>query len=320
MSYYIRLVPLQHGSFPEVWKIESDSAFRIGITNPTIFKAEGSETIWDTFKRLTSWFEPNGHNPFHKTALQPGEFYPRMARPNDQHPDESPGANPGAQTDKDFIAISRGQLTVLMRQLNRICQTVHPTEKMLGTFGHDIRNLLIIACTEVESHWRGVLVANGVQGYGANDNRFTTHQYVNLNAAMRLDEYAVEFPSYPWLPAISPFAGWGSSDKPTQELPWYDAYNAVKHNRGAEFERATLGHAFDAVTACAIMMAAQFGLPHGLGQGTELGSFFHFSTTPRWPLSDVYIYPYGEMRTDGSPVRFGFRSAHASKDRRPPNE
>ena len=97
---------------------------------------------------------------------------------------------------------------------------------------------------EVESHWRGVLVANGVKGHGANEDRFTAHQYVNLKAAMRLDEYGVEFPSYPWLPPISPFAGWGSSDKPTQDLAWYDAYNAVKHNREAEFERATLGHAF----------------------------------------------------------------------------
>jgi hypothetical protein len=38
----------------------------------------------------------------------------------------------------------------------------------------------------------------------------------------------------------------------TQELKWYDAFNAVKQNREAEFERATLGHAIDAVSACAI--------------------------------------------------------------------
>jgi hypothetical protein len=197
MSYYIRLVPPQHGSAPEIWKIEKGTAFRIGITNPTIFKAEDGETIRDAFERQTPWFEPDGHNPFHKTVLQPGEFYPRMARPNDQHPDESPGANRGAQADRDFIADSRGQLTVLTRQLNRICQTVHPTEKMLGTFGHDIRNLLIIACMEVESHWRGVLMANGMEGQGASKDRFTTHQFVKLKTAMRLDEYAAEFTNYP---------------------------------------------------------------------------------------------------------------------------
>ncbi len=311
MSHYIRLAPLQHGSTPEVWKIENGTALRIGISNPTIFKADPDETIWDTLKRLTPWFEPDGKNPFHQTVLQPGEFYPRIARPNDQHPGESPGANPGIQADRDFVAVSRGQLTVLMRQLDRICQTVHPTEKTLGTFGHDIRNLLILACTEVEGHWRGVLEANGVKGYGANEDRFTTHQFVKLEAAMRLDEYAVEFPSYPWLPSISPFAGWGSSDKPTQDLAWYDAYNAVKHNREAEFERAMLGHAFQAVTACAIMMAAQFGLPHGMGQRTELQAFFHFSALPIWPLSEVYIYPYGESTTDRSPVPFPFGKSPA---------
>jgi hypothetical protein len=195
-------------------------------------------------------------------------------------------------------------LTTLLRQLDRICQTVQPTEKTFDTFGHEIRNLLILACTEVESHWRGVLVANGVKG-----DRFNTKQYVKLMAAMRLDEYAVEFPSFPWLPSISPFAVWGSSGKPTQDLAWYDAYNAVKHNCEAKFERATLGHAFQAVTACAIMMAAQFGLPHGLGQRSELQSFFHFSAVPRWPLSDVYIYPYGENDGDWSPVYFPFPNA-----------
>jgi hypothetical protein len=271
-----------------------------------IFKAEGDETIWDALKRLTPWFEPDGQNPFQETALQPGEYYPRMARPNDQYPHESPGTNPGAQADKDFIAVAHGQLTVLTRQLDRICQTVHPTEKTLSTFGHDIRNLLILACTEVESHWRGVLVANGVKGLGTNENRFSTHQYVNLKTAMQLDKYAVVFPSYPWLPPISPFAGWGSSEKPTQDLGWYDAYNAVKHNREAEFERATLGHAFDAVTACAIMMAAEFGLAQGLGHRSELRAFFRFSALPNWPLSDVYIHPYARRPVDRSPVKFTF--------------
>jgi hypothetical protein len=48
MSYYIRVVPQLYGSTPEVWKIENGSAFRIGITNPTVFGADPGETIWDT--------------------------------------------------------------------------------------------------------------------------------------------------------------------------------------------------------------------------------------------------------------------------------
>jgi hypothetical protein len=307
MGYYIRTFATLNQDGSQVWKIEDDVAIRIGVSNPEqspgcYFKAEPGESIWDALRRQTPWFEPNGECPFHKTTLQPGTFYPRMARPIDQHPAESPGQSPGARGETNVIAIALGQLTALTRQLDRICQTVHPTEQTFGTFGHDIRNFLILACTEVETHWRGVLVANHVD-----KNNYSTVDYVKLRTAMRLDEYAVTFPSYPWLAAIKPFESW-SDTSPTRSLLWYDAYNGVKHNRENEFERATLRHAFEAVTACAIMVVAQFGLYFDNWRRSELQSFFQFSGLPGWPLSDLYIYPYSETPTDWSPIPFNFGS------------
>jgi len=146
-----------------------------------------------------------------------------------------------------------------------------------------------------------VLVANGM-----NKDRYNTQDYVLLRRAMKLDEYSVIFPTYPWLESISPFSDWGSSGRPTQELKWYDAYNAVKHNREAEFEKATLFHVFEAISACAIMMAAQFGLHTGLGQRSELQAVYQFSALPNWPPSEVYIHPYGEITSDWSPLFFDF--------------
>jgi hypothetical protein len=312
MNYYLRIVPTQSGLSTQVWKIDERTAVRVGISNPEsgggtyYFQAEPSETIWDALRRMTPWFKPGGQCPFHKTVLKPGEYYRRMARPIDQHPHEAPGWSPGARLEADTMAITRGQLTALTRQLDRICQTVHPTQATFAAFGHDIRNLLILACTEAESHWRGVLVANGVTR-----DRFSTNDYVKLCAAMRLDSYAVSFPSYPWLAPVKPFAGWGSTGKPSQELGWYDAYNAVKHNRENEFERGTLEHVFAAVTACAVMMVAQFGLPAGLGQQSELRAFFDISAAPSWPLSDVYIYPYGEGTGDWAAVPYPFEASGA---------
>jgi hypothetical protein len=308
MNYYIRLVPMQSGSSTQVWKIDDRTAVRVGVSNAeggpgTYFRAEPGESIWDALRRMTPWFEPDGQCPFHKTVLKPGEFYRRMARPIDQHPDEAPGWSPSTRHEADVMAIARMQLTALTRQLDRICQTVHPTPAIFAAFGHDIRNLLILACTEVESLWRGVLVANGVTR-----DRFSTNDYVKLCAAMRLDAYAVTFPSYPWLAPISPFAGWGNTGKPSQELGWYDAYNAVKHNRETEFARGTLEQAFAAVTACAVMMVAQFGIANGLGQQSELRAFFSISATPSWPLSEVYIYPYGEGPGDWTAVPHPFKS------------
>lgn len=306
MNYYIRCFLTPSGPSTQVWKIDDCTAVRVGVTNPesgpgTFFQAELGESIWDALRRMTPWFETDGECPFHKTVLKPGEYYRRMARPIDQYPHEAPGWSPGAQHEANIMAIARGQLTALMRQLDRICQTVHPTQATFATFGHDIRNLLILACTEVESHWRGVLVANG-----ETRDRFSTNDYVKLCAAMRLDAYAVSFPNYPWLAPVSPFAGWGTTDKPSQELGWYDAYNAVKHSRETEFERGTLEHAFAAVTACAIMMVAEFGIPAGLGQGSELRAFFNISATPTWPLSEVYIFAYGEGQGGWTAVRYPF--------------
>ena len=302
MRYYIRTVP---GHAPQVWKIENDIAIRLGITNPeggpgSYYKASPGEDIWDCMRRSTPWFE-GGSNPFHETGLAPGEFYRRIARPSDQHPDESPGANPGWLVDANFVAESRSQLIVLGRQLERICRTVHPEPATMTAYGHDIRNLLLLACTEAENHWRGVLQANGFV-----KDRYDTRDYVKLVTAMMLGSYAVTFKSFPWLPSFKPFELWGSSEATTRDLPWYAAYNAVKHNREAHFKEARLEHAFQALSACVIMMAAQFGIPQLVHRSSDLQEMFELSETPQWPLNGVYIFPYGEPHTDWVPVNHPF--------------
>lgn len=291
MPYYIR--PIPNASDVDIWHIENDVAKKVGYENPedvpgAQFTAKPGETIWDAFKAATPWFEPNGENPFHKSQLGPGQYYPRMARPF-VHSMEPPGRYPGVDLETNSIAIYYSQLIVLAQELSRICQTVHPTTETFETFGHDIRNLLILACTEVEAHWRGVLTANGVQ-----KARLTTADYVRLAPAMRLDEYAVVFPSYPWLQATEPFRIWGHTGSPTKELTWYDSYNAVKHDRESAFGRATLRSVFEAVSACYVMMIAQFGPPHKARPGSEPLLFFRLSSSPNWPLSEGYMGTYSD--------------------------
>jgi len=206
-----------------------------------------------------------------------------------------------SRSDTIFVAISRGQLTALMRQLDLICQTVHPSEDTFNAFGHSIRNLLILACTEVETHWRGILAANKFK-----KEQYSTNHYVLLQGAMRLGDYAIEFPSFPWLAPVRPFEGWGTSGKPSQELGWYAAYNAVKHDRENKFSRATLRNVFEAVSASVIMMVAQFGSIVGLGHNTELESFFHLSSSPVWPLSHFYLPSFGETTAEPLEVNYSF--------------
>ena len=76
-----------------------------------------------------------------------------------------------------------------------------------------------------------------------------------------------------------------------EEILWFADYHAVKHDRESEFKRATLANAFHAVSACAIMMAAQYG-HDALEPRSIARTYFDFSDLPRWPLSGVYVYPY----------------------------
>lgn len=307
MSYHFFTSPNKKHPHTTIWEIFGDRAIRLAWPNAENDKHANCiakpgqpiiETICDLLKNIG--LEGYSHWPL---TLDPCQYYPRMARPPDQHPQQFPGKYPGSNDDAHAIAMSLGQLNVLTRQLEEICQTVHPAPNTLETYGHAIRNLLILACTEVESHWRGVLVENGLK-----KNSYKTSDYVQLLVAMQLDKYSLDFPSYPWLSTKRPFQGWNSTT-PTQSLGWYDAYNAVKHDREQSFHRATLAHAFDAVGACAIMMLAQYGDSISNWNDSNPARFFSINERPVWNLSEVYTIDYKNSDAENerwNPVSYPF--------------
>ena len=110
---------------------------------------------------------------------------------------------------------------------------------------HIVAIIIILACTEVEAQWKGVLEANGLTPSGS---YFKTTDYVKLLPVMKLDQYEVALIRYPRISATGPFMGWDAT-KPTKSLSWYAAYNQVKHDRETKFEEASLQHAIEAVAA-----------------------------------------------------------------------
>lgn len=301
MPHFIR--DMGPGQPKEVWRVDEEVALDAMVFSPEtgisrLFRARPGETPWDRMRDETPWLD--GPNPFHETRLGINEFNPRIARPLFRAHDDFGIWCPSIELEPQVVAASHGQARSLLRQLERICQTVQPGPKAFAAFGHDIRNLLILACTEVETHWRGVLAANG-----ATRARPKTTDYVALADILKLRDYAVRFPAFPALDPIRPFEGWGLGDQPTAELPWYAAYNAVKHNRESEFEQANLRHAFQAMSACAVMLVAQYGR-WGLGFQSDLSAFFHLVETPTWPLEDCYIHrPEGGL---GGPTHTAFKA------------
>ena len=160
---------------------------------------------------------------------------------------------------------------------------VEPAKENLPTFGHKIRETLILACTEVESAWRSVLEAN------ANNRKasYSTNDYYRLVEPLRLKEWTVVLKDYPTLGGFSPFASW-DQNRPTKSLSWYDAYNAVKHHREERFQHASFESLINAAGALHIMQAAQFG-PEIYDRffGNERSPFFTASH-PAHDLSELY--------------------------------
>ncbi len=202
----------------------------------------------------------------------PGQFFPRMYRGP-----EHPPIDVAARTATMRAARS------LFSRLRGIFQVVEPTHAHDTVFGHELRHLLILACTEVESSWRAVLAANAHPA-----GRWSTNEYVKLLGPMKLDQYVVRLASHPGYGEIVPFDGW-DANHPTRSLGWYDAYNHTKHNREEELHRATLLATIAAMAAVHVMTVAQFGFDE-----VERAHFhpdeFNFERSPTW-IADAYIRP-----------------------------
>ena len=180
----------------------------------------------------------------------------------------------------DFI----NQFEILEADLERIFKTVAPDKNNFEVFGHSIRNLLILACTEVDSLLKDIFININSTKEGI----YSTKDYVSLLPLLRLNEYEVSFCHYPSLGTFNPFLNWDKA-KPTKSIPWYDAYNAVKHDREQAFNQATLKNCICAVVAVGIILAAIYGYRNDIWNET-LDKKFQFSREPRWSIFDFRIF------------------------------
>jgi hypothetical protein len=188
--------------------------------------------------------------------------------------------------------------------MREVFRFVEPRAENLHVFGHEIRQLLVLACNEVEAQCKAVLRANGYAPRAANGGlrRLTMRDYFRVSQPLRLDEWRVTLAVYP-LPPISPFAEWVGN---FVQLPWYGAYNAVKHDREIAFHEATLANLIDAMSAVCVLVVAQFG---HFGRVTIAGrdptEDFDY-TAPPFALDEHYLPPHLEPGAVFTPINYPF--------------
>ncbi len=281
-TYYVQIINDGFSTTEAFWSVDKDVARRIDVVASeltTHYPDPGEEMMTTLRKRFAA-------TEFQELQLAPGEYYPRMTRPSSILPESSPGRNPDDSPEaRNARTTSTGQLHALIGELEQICRVVHPVRENFGAFGHEIRNIIIIASTEVEVQWKYVLKENGAK-------HETTHDYVKLSPAMKLGEYRVVLTYYPWLDPIAPFENWLPSGRPTKDLQWYDAYNHIKHDREENFAQATLLNALKSLTGCFVMLCAQYGWDFALQGDAASSAFFRLIEWPKWKPCEIYVPPF----------------------------
>lgn len=145
------------GQTSEIWLRDGMDAYRPGFdrtNNRTNFALQNDENL---VQALLRHYEERGivtgNLQLEPMNLYPGSFFPRMARPNIQHPTDRPcpfGCDDAWSYER---VTALNQFAILSSQLQKAFQTVHPHADNFNVYGNTFRNILILAATEVESQW-----------------------------------------------------------------------------------------------------------------------------------------------------------------------
>lgn len=188
-------------------------------------------------------------------------------------------------------------LRVLIEKLDDLLLYIEPDQNGLKSYGHKSRELLILACTEVENSWVSIFKSSEVAPQ--NNRMFTTNDYVKLLSKARLNEFQITLKNYDELRDFIPFSQWNIS-QPTKSLKWYDSYNKTKHDRNSSFNEATLENVLDAVSASIAMFCARFSPFSLLNNNNALSSLInqHFKISLNDSDPATYYIPKIELPAD----------------------
>lgn len=206
-------------------------------------------------------------------VVRPGSYYPRIDRENIYF----------NYVDEQFLQDVRAYQNI-QASLDQLFNYIEPAIANLPAYGHKIRELLILACTEVECLMVKCLIENGY----AQKDRYSTNDYVKCKDLLGLERFEVKLIQYPAVKSFKPFQGW-QADSPTKTLVWYNAYNSVKHNRSDNITDANLEHLLDAMSAIHILLESQYGksIFERWSGRTEDRSIFKTTVRPKWPCNEV---------------------------------
>lgn len=186
-----------------------------------------------------------------ETQLEVGRVVAGVWRPGLYYQNQTLQALGGSEVS---LRSAEQALRLLVERLDEMLLYIEPSAHGLAAYSHKTRELLILACTEVENQLKQYL---RLAAYEKEDD-LSMADYVRLEPKLYLREFALTLRPYEGLGPLTAFRGWDAA-RPTRSLRWYDAYNKTKHDRTRHFEEATLANCLSAVAANVVLFCARVG-------------------------------------------------------------
>ncbi|BAL07787.1 MULTISPECIES: hypothetical protein [Bradyrhizobium] len=197
---------------------------------------------------------------------------------------------------------------IVQKDLIELFDYIEPADANLLCYSHRILELHARCCFEIEANCAAILRENGY----ARSGDWTMRDYRKINASHRMSSYEVKLPAWSGnQDTFKPFQNWSGHE----QLPWYQAYNRVKHSRHAHFTDANLGNLVEAACALAAIFSAQFinedGLPDHLvaessrsdGFDFASGHYFLIKFPNDWPMEERYDFDWQTLKTEPEPFQ-----------------
>lgn len=203
-------------------------------------------------------------------------------------------------------------LLLIQNDLQEIFEYVEPSDECRAAYSYRIHALLMRTCIEVEANFRAILEENL---FTHPKRPLNMSDYRRVDVTHHLSSYEVILPIWNGTPPIlRPFDPWrlarGSAKLPGVGLPWYQAYNASKHDRQEAFKQGNLETLVMAVAGLLVLISSQF-LDRDFSAGSQsislsgydyhpmqasIGSLFRISYPDDWADDELYDFDWTVLK------------------------
>ncbi|NQX63745.1 hypothetical protein [Paenibacillus qinlingensis] len=198
---------------------------------------------------------------------------------------------------------------LLVNDVMKLFEYIEPSDDNLNAYSHRTYELLLRASTEFETNSKRILIDNNYTFRG-NPNIL---DYYKINNSSKLSDYSVTINFWRNGPkTFQPFGNWSTGN---HSLLWYQAYNAVKHDRQQNFPQCSLEHVLNSVTGLLIVLFSQFSI-YAFNPYQEIGmydgdpaagyvyvneSIFSLQFPINWNNNEKYDFDWDTLKQQQSP-------------------